>query len=51
MFCITILTLIWALLSYLFSFMITMGFAIIVLFSMKGSLKNVEMVESLKSVE
>ena len=39
------------LMSYAYGFAITMGFAIIVLVSMKGSLKKVEMVESLKSVE
>lgn len=39
------------LMSYVYGFVITMGFAIIVLLSMKGSLKKVEMVESLKSVE
>lgn len=39
------------LLSYFYSFAITMGFAIVVLISMTGTLKKVEMVESLKSVE
>ena len=38
-------------LSYLYGFAITIVFALIVLFFMRGSLKKVEMVESLKSVE
>ena len=37
--------------SYLYGFAITMVFAIIVLISMRRSLRNVQMVESLKSVE
>ena len=38
-------------LSYVYGFVITIIFALIVLFFMRGSLKKVEMVESLKSVE
>ena len=38
-------------LSYAYGFIITIVFALIVLFFMRGSLKKVEMVESLKSVE
>lgn len=39
------------LLSYVYGFMITMVFAILVALFMRKSLKNVQMVESLKSVE
>ena len=39
------------LLSYVYGFAITIVFAILVLLSMRKSLKNVQMVESLKSVE
>lgn len=38
-------------LSYLYGFMITQVFAVIVLLFMRGSLRKVQMVESLKSVE
>lgn len=39
------------LMSYVYGFFITIGFAVIVLIFMRGTLKKVEMVESLKSVE
>ena len=39
------------LLSYIYGFMITMVFAVLVALFMRKSLKNVQMVESLKSVE
>ncbi|MBR5794594.1 MAG: ABC transporter permease [Erysipelotrichaceae bacterium] len=38
-------------LSYVYGFVITMVFAVLVLFFMRGSLRKVQMVESLKSVE
>ena len=38
-------------LSYVYGFMITIVFTIMVMLFMRGSLKKVEMVESLKSVE
>ena len=38
-------------LSYVYGFVITMIFAILVALFMRKSLKNVQMVESLKSVE
>lgn len=39
------------LMSYVYGFVITIGFAVNVLMSMRGTLHKVEMVESLKSVE
>ena len=38
-------------LNYVYGFVITMVFAVLVLFFMRGSLRKVQMVESLKSVE